>query len=104
MLSTDVANLIYDVLVVKAGASECDREYFVHYHNSTRDPSTEFRFVGTLGFGGKFRTEYMGKRLDGSWGGKWYVNQYIEDETEESRKVISEVNEILFFMKKMTEG
>jgi hypothetical protein len=61
------ANRIYDVLVEECGASNADRDYFVQWHAAA--DGDEFRFQGTLGFGGKF------------WANRWSVNCYREDET-----------------------
>jgi len=69
-------NEIFDVLVKSAGALESDRGSFVLHQ-----PTSEFRFGGHLGFGGKFRVS-----------DKFYVNCYSEDENDERMKIIDIVN------------
>ena len=74
----DLAVRIYDeVLVVESGAYEAKgredntmRQQFVQWF-ATGSPGSEFRFMGTFGFGGKF------------WdtGRKWHVNYYSENRT-----------------------
>lgn len=92
-LDKETANEIYDILVVIAGASESWRENFV-YHQ-TNGVISEYRFPGRLGFGGKFWRN-MGIREDGTWGERWYVNQYSEDETLESLDIIEITNRLLW--------
>ena len=88
-LSAEMAGAIYDVLVGECKAPARSREHFIHAQ--TRRHETEWRFMGSLGFGGKFwRT--TGRRSDGSWGECWYVNQYPEDATADSRGVIHAAN------------
>ena len=74
-------NAVWDVLIELAGATEYWRENFVHSatQNST---DLEYRFQGTLGFGGKVRTD----------GFRWWVDCYPEDETPERLAVIAAVN------------
>jgi hypothetical protein len=66
-LTVEQANAVYDILVRYAGASEHNRDDFVTIQ--THQPCTEYRFMGSLGFGGKFW------RNDG----RWYVSAYPED-------------------------
>lgn len=66
-LTHDQADAIYTALVAHAGASEDDRRFFVEAQ--TDDYHYEYRFIGGLGFGGKFW------RNDG----RWYVSAYPED-------------------------
>lgn len=75
-LTKEQANAIYDILVDKAGAYEGDRPGFV-YHESN-EYCSEYRFMGSLGFGGKFWRN-VGLRSDGTYGEVWYVNVYPED-------------------------
>lgn len=81
------ANAIYDVLVREAGANESDRLSFVVYVTSSERWPLEFRFMGSLGFGGKFwltRHDPM-----------YYVNCYREDETPERLATIERTNAAL---------
>lgn len=65
-LTTDEANAIWDVLVEHAGATEHGREDFVFHQTDMR--TDEYRFMGMLGFGGKFW----------NYNGRWYVTAYPE--------------------------
>jgi hypothetical protein len=84
-LTEDEANAIYDVLVQHAGALEDDRRHFVQIQ--TDKPCTEFRFIGSLGFGGKFRRVAPEDR--------WYVDCYSEDMTPERERAIRITNAAL---------
>lgn len=88
-MTKEAANAVYDLLVAEAGAGEGWRLQFV-FHQTERY-CTEFRFMGALGFGGKFWRNW-GYRSDGSWGETWYVNAYPEDLTDERRALIDRVN------------
>lgn len=77
------ANAVYDILVEKAGASESDRGDFV-YHQ-TDNFHYEYRFMGELGFGGKFRRQ-------GYAGDRWYVDCYPEHLNETTREIIRNTN------------
>lgn len=91
-LTNDQANAIYDVLVDFAGAREDSREDFV-YSQINRFIS-EYRFMGGLGFGGKFwRTD--GRRQNGSWGETWRVSLYREDETIDRLNMYHDTNRAL---------
>ncbi len=90
-LTEQQANDLYDVLVLFAGAHPSWRENFVHVH--TRESyyqfgSTEYRFGGSLGFGGKLRIDPH--PLPGR--AYVYVDQYREDETFQSLAVIHATN------------
>ena len=88
-LTAEQAHAIYDVLVDFAGARESGREDFVW--TQTNRHCSEYRFMGNLGFGGKFWRN-TGRRGDGSYGEVWYVNCYHEDETPERREMIDNIN------------
>ena len=74
------ANKIYDIMVLDGGANPSNRESFVRY--VTTEEHIEWRFCGSLGFGGKFNV--------GS--GRIYVSCYTEDETPERRATIQLIN------------
>lgn len=76
---------IYDLLVLHAGAEEDGRGSFVRYFLSETRSGGEWRFVGTLGFGGKFYRNSGGD----------YVSCYREDLTPERDEVINRVNEAI---------
>lgn len=86
-LSPEAANAIYDVLVEHAGEieDEWSRETFVHAQTSRH--CHEYRFMGALGFGGKFWREDFQRQ--------WRVNCYAENENERTRKIIAETNKAL---------
>jgi len=52
-MTIEKANQVYDILVTSCGAPEPDRESFV-FDQTGDSPAREWRFQGTLGFGGKF--------------------------------------------------
>lgn len=79
-ITAEQANAIYDVLVAEVSAPEGQRDMFVYHQTAGR--CDEYRFGGTLGFGGKFwRTN-----------GKWYVTCYPEDRTLERDRWIELTN------------
>jgi hypothetical protein len=81
------ANAVWSVLVTEAGASSDadDRREFV-YHQTTEFVS-EFRFMGSLGFGGKF---WRGRRDE-----RWYVTCYPEHMTPDRRQIVADTNAAL---------
>lgn len=86
------AHAAFDVLVEHAGASAGQREEFVA--NQTYTVVEEFRFGGTLGFGGKF---YRDVTLlpDRTLGEHWRVSCYPEDRTPERQQAIADTNAAL---------
>jgi len=79
-LTWEQASLIFDILVEECGAEEPMRLEFVRYHmTEPRYFPTEYRFIGSLGFGGKF---WHANGRDG-----WYVTCYQEDNTRAGEKV-----------------
>ena len=74
---------VWDVLVELAGASEERRSDFVRYAELTPEGDLEWRFQGSLGFGGKVWSLV---------GDNWRVDCYPEDSTPERRAVIDAVN------------
>ena len=84
----ELANQIYDILIEFAGVVVdylAPRDSFVRWFVEDSRYSKEFRFQGSLGFGGKFWRN--NDRL--------YVNCYSEDETPERMRVIERVNDAL---------
>jgi len=100
-LDTDTAHAIYDLLVSTCRASAHGRESFVYAQ--TRRHESEWRFMGALGFGGKFWRTH-GRRPDGSWGECWLVNQYPEDATDESRAMIVKANNLLWTLQQSSQA
>ena len=80
----DFANSVYDVLVNVCGAAETMRSSFVHEYTSNH-PSTEWRFQGKMGFGGKFYLRYD----------RMTVNCYQEDLNDAREWMRSKANEDL---------
>lgn len=76
------ASAVYDVLVEHAGTHPDGREEFVFH--LTRG-CTEYRFMGSLGFGGKLYVERRG----------WRIGCYREDLTPERAEAIRVTNEAL---------
>lgn len=81
-LTEEVANKIYDVLQKHVGATDFLRENFVQFQ--TTEYCREFRFQGSLGFGGKFWRPYG-----------WRVDCYREDSTYGREKLIELANKEL---------
>lgn len=74
---------IYQVLITYAGARADDMDSFLRAHDPTQQyPTNEYRFQGSLGFGGKY---YRGNR----------VACYPEDLTPEREATIAKVNSLL---------
>ena len=95
LLTAEIANKIYDILVVTVGARDdgWTRECFVHSEmKSLIFGSSEYRFVGSLGFGGKFRRS----RYNG-----WYVDCYPEDENPARREKLKNANMALKELKEL---
>jgi hypothetical protein len=70
------ADRAFTILVRHAGARDDNRNRatFIHHVSNSSDPAQEYRFGGSLGFGGKFRN-------NGNNGNVPYVDCYREDET-----------------------
>jgi hypothetical protein len=85
-LSIEDANAVYDILVKHADEleDEYSREDFVSAQ--TREYISEYRFMGGLGFGGKFR-----RRSDDHW----YVDCYSENLNKRTRAIIKATNNAL---------
>jgi len=95
-MSQEQASEVYDILVEHCGAPESWRDNFM-YHQ-TASVCEEYRFQGCLGFGGKFRRYNRGSGLE-----RWYVDQYHEDTTDRSKKVIETANDLLADLRKEYE-
>jgi hypothetical protein len=85
--SRERADAIWTMLVEKAGAREDQRWEFVGYIMEVNRFGHEFRFMGTLGSGGKL---YSFSPREG-----FYVSCYPEDRTPERTAVIDAANEWL---------
>lgn len=81
-LAVEWLNAVYDILVKKGDASASMRQSFIQVHLEEGGCS-EWRFIGHLGFGGK----YLSKTNE--------VCCYREDETKERKEIIRVINEAL---------
>ena len=79
------ANLIFDLLIVFFGAQERLRFDFIQYLTKEPDDFKEFRFGGSLGSGGKFKSNM----------GELYVCCYSEHETELDRVRMNLFNDLI---------
>lgn len=79
---------VWDILVEHAGASKLsdERESFVSSMTQIEYPTSEYRFQGSLGFGGKLYRD----RFRGLW-----VSCYPEQRTVEGVAAIAKVNALL---------
>jgi hypothetical protein len=81
----DEANAVFDILRDTCSVGEHQREDFVLSH--THRFIDEYRFIGSLGFGGKvYRTDARCA---------WHVSMYREDETPERLAAMAAANERL---------
>ena len=78
------AEKIWAILVAECSwrADPRDREAFCHYLAEERSFPHEWRFMGALGFGGKFYND----------GVSWRVGCYREDDTPERLRMIGAAN------------
>ena len=87
-LSKEQATEIYRVLVKYCDAEDCEEDEIRFAEEFSKDnPGTEWRFIGNLGYGGKFY-----------WPGM-YVDYYSEDETKIRQSIARRTNRILKKMK-----
>jgi hypothetical protein len=82
VVSSAVLDSVFDALVKIGGAHESMREDFLHAHMD-KYPCREYRFMGDLGFGGKY------------WSKENRVSCYSEDETPKRLSIIHELNNVL---------
>lgn len=80
-MTPEQANAVYDILIRHAGANEAMRGEFVLLMTNHR--CDEFRFIGSLGFGGKF------------WRDRWQVTCYPEGLTPARAETIRVTNAAL---------
>lgn len=82
IMTEEIANRIYDILVEDCAASKIMRDSWVHHQTNPNEFTIEWRFSGLMGFGGKFWRN----------GGRWYVDAYSEDYTPKMEKLIAATN------------
>lgn len=92
MKERDVFNGVYDLLIEHGGATPAYRDAFVDFHveRHSHDSkecayTTEFRFMGKFGAGGKFWVDLDGFR----------INYDSEDRTDERVQLRTELNKKL---------
>ncbi len=76
--------VVYSILVSQAGARETDRDCFVDYFS--KQNGSEWRFCGSLGFGGKCFTSGRGRAI---------VSCYPEDRTPQRDDTIAMIMTLL---------
>lgn len=85
----DYALKIGKILIEIGGANAKiilpDSDFLLYLTDDRSRWDIEYRFMGHLGYGGKFRTTYN----------SWKVDCYSESETPERLKLISRINEEL---------
>jgi hypothetical protein len=79
-MTKEKAIKVYDLLVNIGGANESERDDFIYHHSESKEGCREWRFIGKLGFGGKY------------WSASNRVDCYREDETPERIKLMEELN------------
>ena len=91
-ITPEQAGAAYDILIEHAGAHNDDRgnarESFILAVSHPKIACDEYRFCGSLGFGGKFRN-------NGNRDGVPHVDCYREHETAERVATIEKVNALL---------
>lgn len=80
LMDISKANNVYDLLVSIGGAEESERSSFIYFHCTDKYGCDEWRFIGKLGFGGKYRSKTN------------RVDCYKEDETPERIILIEKLN------------
>lgn len=80
------AEAVWAVLIVVCGANQSDEAQadFVHHAQKEQRPPLEYRFQGSLGFGGKIYLENPPR-----------VSCYKEDETSDENRKIKNANRLL---------
>ncbi len=87
-LTKEFANKVYDVLVTHLRADERMRDDFIYHHVESKEGCHEYRFMGNLGFGGKY------------WSETNTVSCYLEDETQGRKELIKIANKELSLIEK----
>lgn len=80
LMDISKANNVYDLLVSIGGAFESHRSDFIYHHCTNKDGCDEYRFMGKLGCGGKYRSKTN------------TVDCYTEDEIPSRIMLIEKLN------------
>lgn len=89
-MTSNQASAVYDILVRECGAHSDERSRDEFIYEQTRDrPTSEYRFQGLLGFGGKFWN------LPGRGDRAWSVSCYKEDRDPEITAMMEGANTAL---------
>jgi hypothetical protein len=91
MLTENQAAAIWQILVETCGASPRTEDEADFVYHQIREDCREWRFCGSLGFGGKFRIRASIERP----GSEWKVDCYSEDETPQRRRMVKKANAAL---------
>ncbi|RYF08825.1 MAG: hypothetical protein EOO77_24875 [Oxalobacteraceae bacterium] len=84
-ITQEQAAAIYTVLVTDAGAMDRSGERYAFTRYVVDKQGDEYRFMGSLGFGGKFRN-------NGNHDNTPHIDCYAEDLTEARKATIQKVN------------
>lgn len=84
-LTIDEAKAVYEVLVEHCGYTDRPHERAQFISNVTRGGFMEYRFIGAMGFGGKFWSSHH----------RWYVTLYREHETDDRIRRRDRANALL---------
>lgn len=91
-ITPEIASRMYEIAVQHCGAPPSYADTFVRY--ATGSPSGEYRFQGSLGFGGKLYFDADG----------WRISCYPEDETPTRRSAMCHANAALTMLREECEG
>lgn len=94
-ITKEQAEAAYTILVEEAGANPDKYERYAFVHYVVEKHGDEYRFIGKLGFGGKFRN-------NGNHDDTPYIDCYPEHLTPARQTIIDNVNGK--FVKLFTEG
>lgn len=85
MTPEEIFGKIWDILQEHAGARNSSWEKETFIRSFAKETTSEWRFQGHLGFGGKFYRNC----------GRMWISCYSEDRTAERQVIIDKVNELL---------
>lgn len=92
-ITRDMAESIWEVLVIHCGASAAPRHQEAFAAIATEPEFSEYRFGGNLGFGGKFFATDT----------KWWVSCAKENDTAETMRMVNAANKELVLLKASME-
>lgn len=89
-MKPELASAVYDILIAKCKAAPGEKNSFIHAHTDRIHVCTEWRFCGLLGFGGKFRNDWL------TYLARLRVDCYPEDACPMTNQIVASTNEALF--------